>query len=374
MRSPRLAVAGIFFLSGALVGVWASRIPAVAMSLDLSESTLGLLLLCLAAGAIVSFPMAGWAADRFGAARVSRVLGLAYCVMLILVGLAPAVWLLAVALLFFGAGHGALDVAMNTWAAAVERSLGKVIMSSFHAVFSLGAGLGAAAGAGAVALGLSVPVHFALAAIIMGAPILWLAMVPWVDVPPSTKNKAPLFLLPKGPLVAVGIMAFCASMGEGGMADWSAIFLIQNTQVSEASAALGYSVFSVAMVVMRLSADRLVQRFGPVKIARVSGVTAVIGTLIAVFSAGFVPTLFGFALMGLGYAVIFPLAFSRAASDPNIAPGAAIASVATLGYGGILLGPPLIGFIAEATSLSAAFLVLTVLAGAIVVLGGALKR
>jgi len=374
MRTPRLAVAAVFFLSGALVGVWASRIPAVVATLGLTESTLGLLLLCLAAGAIVSFPLAGWAADRFGAARISRVLAFVYCCTIIIVGLAPSIWTLAIALLFFGAGHGALDVVMNTWAAAVERASGKVIMSSFHAVFSFGAGLGAATGAGAVALGLSVPVHFILAALIMGTPILWLSMVHWVDAPPSAKKKAPLFALPKGPLVAVGIMALCASMGEGGMADWSAIFLISNTGVSEASAAFGYAVFSVSMVAMRLMADRLVQRVGAVTLARASGVLAAIGTLTAVLSSGFYPSLFGFALMGLGYAAIFPLAFTRAANDPDIGPGAGIASVATLGYGGILLGPPIIGFIAEATSLSSAFLVLTLLAVAIVALGGALRR
>ena len=199
-------------------------------------------------------------------------------------------------------------------------------------------------------------------------------MVPWQDLPPGAQKKAPLFALPKGPLVAVGIMALCASMGEGAMTDWSAIFLIAVGGVTEAKAALGYAVFSAAMVAMRLMGDRLVGRFGMVGVARASGAVAFIGTLVAVFVPGFIPTLVGFALMGLGYATIFPLAFSRAANDPHIGPGAGIASVATLGYGGILLGPPIIGFIADATSLSTAFLVLSALALAIVVLGGALRR
>ncbi|UPH72027.1 MFS transporter [Abyssibius alkaniclasticus] len=374
MRSPRLAVSAAFFLSGALVGVWASRIPAVAGALDLSKTTLGLLLLCIAAGAIISFPLAGWGSDKFGAARLTRILAAFYCATLLVVAIAPNVWVLAVALLFFGAGHGALDVAMNTWAAAVERKMGKAIMSSFHAIFSLGAGVGAAAGYGAVAFDLSVPVHFLLAVILLGGPVGWLVMVPWQDLPPGAQKKAPLFALPKGPLVAVGIMALCASMGEGAMTDWSAIFLIAVGGVTEAKAALGYAVFSAAMVAMRLMGDRLVGRFGMVGVARASGAVAFIGTLVAVFVPGFIPTLVGFALMGLGYATIFPLAFSRAANDPHIGPGAGIASVATLGYGGILLGPPIIGFIADATSLSTAFLVLSVLALAIVLLGGALRR
>lgn len=374
MRSPRLAVSASFFLAGALVGVWASRIPAVVSALDLSKTTLGLLLLCLAAGAIMSFPLAGWGADRFGASRLTRFLAAFYCATLILVALAPDVWLLAGALLLFGAGHGSLDVAMNSWAAAVERAMARPVMSSFHAIFSLGAGVGAAAGYGAVVLELSVLVHFSLAVLVLGVPVGWLIMVSWQDPAPMVQGKAPLFVMPKGPLAAVGVMGFCAAMGEGAMIDWSAIFLIAVAGVTEAKAALGYAVFSVAMVVMRLLGDALVRRFGAVGVARSSGAVAFIGTLIAVLVPGYLPSLFGFALMGFGYAIIFPLAFSRAANDPNIGPGAGIASVATLGYGGLLLGPPIIGFIADATSLSISFLVLSALALAIVALGGSLRR
>lgn len=368
LRTPWRAVAAMFILNGALFGIWASRIPAAAETHSLEPGHLGLLLLLMAAGAITSFPLAGHAADRLGSAMVTRRIALAYILALVMLALMPNVWLLALALFFFGMTHGAMDVAMNAWAAEVERQSERPLMSSFHAMFSFGAAMGAASGYLAASIELSMLTHFAGGAGFFGAISLWFSLISWVSEERGTGHKTPVYSLPKGALFLVGFIAFCASIGEGAMADWSAIFLVEVAKANEANAALGYTLFSVAMVVTRLIGDRIISIFGPVTAARVAGLVAATGSALAVWSGLYIPVLFGFVLMGIGYAVVMPLAFSRAANDGQLAQGQAIASVATLGYGGMLLGPPLIGFAAEATSIRLAFLILSFLALLIVLL------
>jgi MFS family permease len=373
LRTPRLAVIAMFILNGALLGFWASRIPAIADSHNLTPNLLGLLLLCLAAGAIVSFPLAGRMVDSYGAAPVTRAIAVAYCAALIALGIAPSLPLLAAALFLFGMAHGAMDVAMNTWAAEVEKAAGKPIMASFHAMFSLGAGAAAALGYVAIKTGTGVPAHFITASLTFGIATLALAATAWQS-PRSTAQKSSLFAFPKGALVLVGLIAFASAMGEGAVADWGAVFLNRTIGTSEAQATLGYSAFSIAIFGMRLAADYLIRRIGPVRIARISGALAFVGVLMAASAQSLTLALLGFGLMGLGYAVLFPLAFSRAAADPNTSPGRAIASVATLGYGGLLLGPPVIGFVAQLTSLRLALLILAGLALMIIAFAPHLRK
>ncbi len=367
------AVAAMFILNGALFGIWASRIPAVRDRLDLTHEALGLGLLFMAAGAVCSFPITGRLTDKFGAVAITRVIAVLYTFSLILLALAGGFWSLAAFLFVFGAFHGSMDVAMNAWAAEVEQAYDKPVMSSFHAMWSLGAGLGALSGYGAVQMGLSVLQHFLLAGGVVVALALALSWVRWTSKRSASKPGS-VFALPSGALILVGFTALCGALGEGAVADWSAIFLRDVTGATESIAALGYAVFSVTMVAFRLAGGVVIARFGPVATARFGGVCAALGVF-GVVSAGEAGlALAGFALMGVGYAVIMPLAFSRAANDPHVPPGQAIASVATLGYGGLLIGPPLIGFLAELMTLRLAFAVLLPLAVLIIVLAGALKR
>lgn len=296
-----------------------------------------------------------------------------YTLSLILLAGADSFTLLAIFLFIFGACHGSMDVAMNAWAAEVEQTYDKPVMSSFHAMWSLGAGLGALSGFCAVQVHLGVLSHFLIAGGATVVLALSLSWVPWASRRSAPEGKS-LFALPSGVLVLVGVMALCGALGEGAVADWSALFLRDVTRVAESTAALGYAVFSVAMVTVRLAGGVVIARFGPVAAARSGGTCAAIGVLLVVVVNQATVALAGFALMGVGYAVIMPLAFSRAANDPNVPPGQAIASVATLGYGGLLIGPPLIGVLASILSLRLAFVVLFPLAVVIVVLAGALKR
>ncbi len=366
------AVAAMFILNGALFGIWASRIPAVRDRLDLTHEALGYGLLFMAAGAVCSFPVTGRLTDRFGAVALTRIVAVLYTLSLILLAMAGGFWALAAFLFVFGAFHGSMDVAMNAWAAEVEQAYRKPVMSSFHAMWSLGAGLGALSGYGAVQMGLTVMQHFLLAGGVVVALALALSWVHWSSRKAAAHGGA-VFALPSGALILVGFTALCGALGEGAVADWSAIFLRDVTGAAESIAALGYAVFSVTMVAIRLAGGFVIARFGPVATARFGGVCAALGVL-GVVSAGEAGlALAGFALMGVGYAVIMPLAFSRAANDPHVPPGRAIASVATLGYGGLLIGPPLIGFLAEMLTLRLAFTALLPLAVLIALLSGALR-
>ena len=368
------AVAAMFALNGSLFGIWASRVPAAAERHDLAPGDLGLLLLLMAGGAIVAFPLAGRLADQIGAAIVTRCLGVGNLMALLAITAAPGPITLGAALFVFGATHGAMDVAMNTWASEVERHIGRPVMSSFHAMFSLGTGMGAASGFVAASLGFGITLHFIAAGLAVAALTQWLAWIDWTSSRRPQTKSVQIFALPKGPLFAVGFIAFCASLGEGGMADWSAIFLVLTTGANDAQAALGYTVFSIAMVAMRLMGDKVILTYGSKIAARMAGAFATTGSLCAIVFGNYAMSLLGFGLMGIGYAIIMPLAFSRAANDPDTSPGAAIASVSTLGYGGMLLGPPLIGFVAHLTSIRAAFLILTFLALLIVLLAGRVFR
>lgn len=372
--TPWRSVAAAFALNGVLLGCWASRVPAVASGFGLGEAALGLLLLVMGMGALVSFPIAGKLADRFGAVKVTRWIAAVYLVSIALVGLAPVVPALGLALFLFGMCHGAMDVAMNSWAAEVERHMGRSVMSSFHAMWSLGAGLGAAGGFAAASLAAPVSLHFVLTALLAALLFGPFLRIDWTSRVATGGAGDPVFAFPRGALVFVGLIALGAGLGEGAAVDWSAVFLADVLGAAEAHATLGYAVFSVTMVAMRLCVDRLITRHGPRRVAMASGLLAASGYLTCALAGSLAVALAGFVLMGLGYAAVIPLAFSRAAADPEIPAGQAIASVATLGYGAMLLGPPAIGFVADISSLRVSFVLVGLFALLIAALSPVLGR
>ncbi|WP_435164030.1 MFS transporter [Falsirhodobacter sp. 1013] len=342
-------------MNGILLGSWASRIPAFVDRLGLDERVLGALLLAMGIGALVSFPLAGRFSDRLGAVRLTRWIAAGYLLSFVFLGVAPSMGMLAVALFLFGMFHGSMDVAMNSWASEVERHMKRSVMSSFHAMWSLGAGLGAAGGYVATSVGVAPAVHF-LATVLLSAAVFGPFLIaPWESETRTGAAHDPVFALPRGALILVGIMALAAGLGEGAAVDWSAVFLKETLQAPEAQATFGYAAFSVTMVVMRLCVDRLITRFGAANVARTSGLLAASGYGLCAVTGALPVALVGFILMGLGYAAVVPMAFSRAANDPEVPAGQAIASVATLCYGAMLLGPPVIGFMAHATSLRIPF-------------------
>lgn len=326
----------------------------------MSHAELGVALFGLAMGALVAMPFSAWAGGKIGSRRVAIGWGALYVALLPCLAYAPQPGVLRVVLFAFGAAHGGLDVAMNAQAVLVDRFWHRPIMSSFHALFSAG-GL-AAAGVGVLLAALEVPVpwHFTLAAVLPGTVTLWLTIGRMLPDPDDQRvsrgsDVGPVrsFLEPKGRLrlLALGGLAFCIMLGEGAVADWSGMFLKQVAGAGDGVAAAGYAAFSLAMMMGRFFGDNLTLRLGPERLVRWSGLLATGGLLLTLLTPHPYVGVAGFAAVGAGFATIIPQVFSAAGQLGGSRPGVALATITTLGYGGFLLGPVVIGFIAEAVGL-----------------------
>lgn len=348
IRATRL----VFLASGIGMAAWAPMVPYAKARLGLDEASLGLLLLAFGGGSMVSMPLVGFLTHRFGSRRVIGIGGLLLCLALPLLAFAPGAATLALALLYFGAALGAVDVAMNAHAVEVERRDGRPLMSGFHGLFSIG-GLSGAAGM-SLLLALGVPLTaaaVAIAAVLAGVVVTqWPCLIEHVD----DAGERAAFGMPRGLVLVLGLLCFISFLAEGSMLDWSAVFLRDFRGFPAASAGIGYAAFSVAMAVGRLGGDWTVARFGPVLTVRLGACTAAAGFLLASMLAWPPAALVGFVLVGLGAANIVPVMFGAAGRLPGTSPGIAIATVTTLGYAGLLSGPALIGFLAQASSLPVA--------------------
>ena len=367
-RPARQAVAAIFLLNGLLFGAWAARIPAVRDRLGLSDGELGLALGCIAVGSLLTMPLAGAAAARFGSRPATRTAFALFCLAAGTVALAPSLGILCVLTFAYGAAGGALDVTMNAHGVAVEGRYGRPVLSGFHAGFSLGGLLGAALGALAATAHLDVRVH--LAALATAALLVGLG---WSRrfLPAGEDSGArgePLLVRPPRRLWAIGALGFACLLIEGASADWSGVYLKDELGASPGAAALGFTAFSVTMTAGRLMGDRLVEEFGPVRLVRAGGVVAGVGFATALVAAQPVVGIAGFACLGAGMSTVVPIVFRAAGAVPGLAAGLGLAAVTSMSYLGFLVGPPLIGGVAELTGLPAALLLLVGLAIALVTL------
>ena len=352
----RIAVSTVFFVNGALIASWVSRIPAVNERLGLNKAELGIGLLGMAVGALFAFPIAGWAIARFGSRIIVPIALLCMCLALVLPGLAGSLPALFAALVVFGALNGTTDVSMNAQAVEVEKLYQKPIMSSFHAMWNLGGLVGSGIGALSAGAGVRPFAHFALVALV-AAIIAAIASNRLLNVPP-THATGRVFATPPRALIAIGLLALCAAIAEGGMADWGGVYLKTSLLTSESFAAVGYAAFSLAMLAGRLVGDALKARLGAVMLGRSGGLIAAVGLAFALIVGQPWASLIGFACVGWGVSSLFPMAFSAAGNAKGVNQGVALAAVATMGYSGFLAGPPLIGFLAQATSLRAALWVI----------------
>ncbi|WP_027882187.1 MFS transporter [Meiothermus rufus] len=366
----RRAIYLIFFICGFVFAAWVSRIPAIKESLGLHTGELGLVLLGAPLGLVLAMPLTGGLIAQWGSRPVLVLSALANGLLLPPLALAPSGWVLAVALFAFGFANAAMDISMNTQAVEAEKRYARPIMSSFHALFSLGGLAGAALGGAAAAAGIGPLAFFSWVAIGLLPPILW-ARTHLLPVRPAARG--PRFVWPRGALLGLGLIVFCTGLGEGAVADWSAVYMKQVIDSNEAVAALAFSAFSLAMVLGRLTGDALTHRLGAVMLARMGGLLAAAGFFTVLLASRPSVALGGFALVGLGYCTLFPLVFSSAGRVAGVPPGVALASVATLGYLGFLLGPPLIGLVAHTTSLRVSFGLVAALALVIALLAGLLR-
>lgn len=363
----QLAVLAAFFTNGAVVATWVARIPAIQIKLGLSEGTLGLILFGAAVGTISALSLVSGLIARFGSAKVTLAGALGACLFLPLLSITPSALILFFTLFLFGAALSAMDVAMNEQAVQVERNAGRALMSSFRAGFSIGGLAGSLLSAGMAALPAMPPfLHFSLVTVIFSAAMIF-CYPHLLKEKQEEPTKQVMFRLPERALWALGAIAFCSVIAEGAMADWSAVYLTRVLSTDTALAALGYAAFSLTMTIGRLAGDQFARIWKPAAIVRAGSVIAVLGLIMIVSTSDPIIAIAGFATVGVGLANIIPLTFSAAGNFPGIPAGVGITGVATFGYLGSLIGPPLIGSIAEAASLRMALLLIALLVSTLII-------
>jgi MFS family permease len=365
--AARAAIAIVFFVNGFAFATWVSRIPAVRDQLSLTEGQLGTALFGLAAGALVAFPLAGRATAIKGARAVTLLSGLVYCLALPGPALAGGLALLVLSLFVFGAANGAMDVSMNALAVEVEALVGRPIMSSLHGMWSAGGLAGAVAGSFFAKQAISPELHLLVASGLLVATLL--ISKRWLPASrTSAGQSAPHFVRPEAAMVGLGIIIFCSFLIEGAMADWSAVLLRDSFNTSEATAALGYAAFSLAMMSMRFAGDRVITRWNAKALLRSTNTIGAMAFGAALWLQNVELMLIALALVGFGTATVAPLVFREAGKRARSGAANGIAAMATVGYGGFLVGPPFVGWIAEVSTLRAALSLLVLLALTIAVL------
>jgi MFS family permease len=361
MRAARIATTLVFFLTGATMAAWSTRIPAIQERLDLSPGALAVAILGLEAGAVVGLPAGGALVTRLGS-RAGVAIGFGvFPTALLAVGLAPGLAALAVALGVMAAANSVVDVAMNAQGIELERRYERPVLSGLHAGHSFGMVAGGLVGIAAAGAGVVPAVHLgAMAALAVVAGVgatRWL-----VREPPN--GDGPVFVVPNRPLALLGAIAFCAFLLDGAAYNWSAVHLRAERDAPAAVAAAAFTVFALALALGRLVGDPLVARFGRARVVQGSALVAGGGVAVAIMAGSPLGSLAGWAIFGLGTAAIAPTVLGAAAGVRDVPPPVAIAAVTTVGYLGSFTGPPLIGALAEFTGLSTALGLLALVGGA----------
>ncbi|MGW0783768.1 MFS transporter [Streptomyces sp. NPDC002913] len=376
----RTALTVFFALDGFLFAGWVVRIPAIKHQTGATASTLGLALLGVSAGAVITMMLTGRLCRRYGSHAVTVVCGVLLSLSIALPAQTGSALTLGLVLLLFGAAYGGMNVAMNSAAVDLVTALRRPVMPSFHAAFSLGGMAGAGLG-GLVAGSLSPATHlFALTGVgllvtAVTGPVL-LSSRAAVAPPPELSAGTPqkpgrMSAQARRIVVLFGVIALCTAYGEGALAEWGALHLSQDLDANAGLAAAGYSLFALTMAIGRLSGTTLLERFGQTRTLVTGGLIAAAGMLLGALAPTVWLALLGFAAAGLGLANIFPVAVGRAGA---LAGPSGVAAASTLGYGGMLLGPPVIGFLADWISLPVALVTVTLLAATAAVLGYAARN
>ncbi|PWC21345.1 MFS transporter [Brenneria roseae subsp. roseae] len=352
-RKAQAATRICFFVAGFAMASWAPLVPFVKHRLDINDASLGMLLLSLGIGSLLAMPFTGLLTGKLGCRTVILIASATLCVILPMLTQAGTIPVMAVTLLFFGAAIGMIDVSMNIQAVIVERASGRAMMSGFHGFFSVGGIAGAGGVSALLWLGLS-----PLTAIWVIVALLLVLMSRAQTHLLRTTNEGeggPLFAIPRGWVMFIGLLCFIMFLAEGAILDWSALFLTVKRHLSSAQAGIGYAAFSVAMTIGRLTGDRVVNALGRYAILAGGSLCAALGLLLTISIDNALTSILGFVMVGIGASNVVPILFSAAGNQKIMPANLAIASITTVGYAGILVGPTLLGFIAQLSSLSLAF-------------------
>jgi MFS family permease len=341
-QAQQYALPIIFALFGVIMGSWAGRIPALAERVHVSHSALSMVLLCGGVGALLSFPVSSFLMGRFGARKSLLIAGLALLAVLVSIGMAPTVPRLMMAVLMLGITASTYDVAMNAAAAKREKQTGQSQMSMLHGLACGGGLAGATLGSLMAGLHIAPATHFIMVAIPLAMALVGAyQMLDIEDAAEQVEKKK--FALPRGPMALLGLLGFLGSMSEGSIADWSGVFLKEHFNVGDGMAPLALTCFSAMMLISRLVGDKLKTKYGAQRLITSGAMLSAAGLFFAVLSPNAYFALGGFAIAGLGLSLLFPFVFSAAGAQGPVA----LAGVASMAYSGTLMGPPVIGAIAQ---------------------------
>lgn len=372
-RQVRIAVSVFFFCIGLCFASWASRIPDIKIALGLSKASLGTILLALPAGQLSAMPFSGRLVTHYGSKKVLRIGLVLYAIAVTNLGLAEAPWQLALALYIFGVCGNLCNISVNTQAIRAEKLYGRPIMTSFHGAWSIAGFTGAGIGWFMTARHVSPYLHFVIVASAVIITVLFTQKFLQWGRSSIKPEKRSFFSRPDKRLVHLGIIAFCSMASEGAMFEWSGVYFREVVEAPVNLVVLGYSSFMIMMATGRFAGDRLIEHFGRKKSLQASGVLITIGLFTAALFPNIITATIGFLVVGLGVSSIVPMVYSAAGKVPGIPPGIALATVSSISFLGFLMGPPLIGYIAEISSLRYSFALIGLLGIAIAVLVTKLK-
>lgn len=379
-RVPAIATAAVFTLNATIIASWVARLPATRDRLELDPRSIGLVLLMMGIGSLCAMPFVGRLAARWSSRPVVVAAATVCAICLVSLTLTPNAVATGAVLFVLGAAYGSWDVSMNIHGSFVDRSAGRDYMPRYHGSWSVGLAVGAALGALAAGIGLSLTAHFAIAALIGCGGSILIAVRFFRDdrgtagaaadeVPPETPatEDGPRPRLLSRRLVLIGVITLCGCLLEGAAADWVALYLTDERGATAALAALAYGVWAAAMALSRFSGTTLIERLGRARAIRIAGAVVLLGVVATLALPGVYGAMLGVVFWGAGVALVFPAAMSAGGETPGRAADG-IATVSTIGYGGFLVGPPLIGLIAHEIGLGRALWILPVLAVGIVLL------
>lgn len=353
MRWEQWATKSLYFIGGFGAATWAPLVPLIRENLQLTEDVLGMLLLCIGIGSLCTMPFSGAAANKWGCRRVLVGASVLYAVVLLLITQASSLYMLVPLILMLGALMGAVDIVVNVLSVIVERESGKRLMSGMHAFWSIGGFVGAGIFSMWLTMGLN---HFeatVIAAVIIA--ILLVIFQKHLKNDSGEKKEGSLFILPRGIVFWIGLAAFISFLVEGAVMDWGGVFLTTIKGFDMSLAAVGFTLFSAAMLIMRLTGDAIVNKLGPKAVIIGGAFLAGMGFVLLIVAPYDVLLYLGFFCIGIGSANIVPVFFSLMGRQKVMPIGQAVSAVGTMGYLGILAGPASIGFVANATSLLVSF-------------------
>ena len=362
MKKARFSIGILFFICGLNFATWATRIPDFKSFLNLSDAQLGTVLMGLPIGSLVSLPIAGWLLTKYASRWICIMAIVLYIIVIPSLSLLSSPITLFVGLFFFGMAGDIMNIAMNTQVVSLEAKMNKIIMSSFHAVFSIGLLAGAFLGGILEKEHFTTTEHFSLVALsnILLIPFSFPNLL--TDKPVQDESKPKSSILNLGPyLIILSFIAFCGMLCEGAMADWISLYFKEYSPDSPFPITIGFSFFAAAMVLGRFIGDKISLKYGVSNILILNGILIGLGMLLTLLFPSIYLKIGGCFLTGIGISTIVPLIYSQAGNQKEIMPSIAIAGVSTIAYVGFLLGPVLIGYLSDFVGLDKALFLIVVL-------------